>query len=53
VLADALLRASPELRIVATSRQPLGIGGELVFQVPTTASWPRGPPAGSTSSTAA
>ncbi|HKF77126.1 MAG TPA: LuxR C-terminal-related transcriptional regulator [Candidatus Dormibacteraeota bacterium] len=34
VLADALLRASPELRVLATSRQPLGIGGELVFPVP-------------------
>ncbi len=28
VLADALLEAAPELRILATSRQPLGIPGE-------------------------
>ncbi|HEY6799105.1 MAG TPA: hypothetical protein VI121_00550, partial [Agromyces sp.] len=33
VLADALLRDAPELRILATSRQPLGIGGEQVVPV--------------------
>jgi predicted ATPase/DNA-binding CsgD family transcriptional regulator len=33
-LADALLRACPELRILATSRQPLGIAGETTFRVP-------------------
>lgn len=34
VLADALLREAGELRILATSRQPLGIAGERVVQVP-------------------
>jgi predicted ATPase/DNA-binding CsgD family transcriptional regulator len=33
-LADTLLRACPELRILVTSRQPLGIGGETTFPVP-------------------
>ena len=33
-LAEALLRACPELRILATSREPLAIGGETVFRVP-------------------
>ncbi|KXF56488.1 LuxR family transcriptional regulator [Rhodococcus sp. SC4] len=33
-MADALLRACPELRILATSREPLGIGGEMVMRVP-------------------
>jgi predicted ATPase/DNA-binding CsgD family transcriptional regulator len=33
VLADALLREAGELRILATSRQPLGIAGERVVQV--------------------
>jgi predicted ATPase/DNA-binding CsgD family transcriptional regulator len=33
VLADTLLREAGELRILATSRQPLGIGGERVVQV--------------------
>ncbi|MBK3645066.1 LuxR C-terminal-related transcriptional regulator [Streptomyces sp. MBT33] len=33
-LADALLSACPGLRILATSRQTLGIGGEHVFTVP-------------------
>jgi predicted ATPase/DNA-binding CsgD family transcriptional regulator len=33
VLADALLRESPGLRILATSRQPLGVTGETVIQV--------------------
>jgi predicted ATPase/DNA-binding CsgD family transcriptional regulator len=33
-LADALLRACPELRILATSRQPLGINGEATLVVP-------------------
>ncbi|GAF42905.1 ATP-binding protein [Rhodococcus wratislaviensis] len=33
-LAIALLRACPELRILATSREPLGIGGEAVLRVP-------------------
>ncbi len=33
-LADALLRACPHLRILATSRQALGIAGETTFRVP-------------------
>src|SRR5687768_5643615 len=33
LLADALLREAPSLRILATSRQPLGIAGESVIQV--------------------
>ncbi|MGW7448408.1 ATP-binding protein [Kitasatospora sp. NPDC054795] len=32
-LTDALLRAAPGLRVLATSRQPLGIAGEQVFPV--------------------
>jgi predicted ATPase len=33
-LADALLAHSPRLRVVATSREPLGITGEYLFVVP-------------------
>ncbi|MDH6280090.1 protein kinase domain-containing protein [Prescottella agglutinans] len=33
-LAHAMLRAGPQLRILATSREPLGIQGETVFRVP-------------------
>ncbi len=33
VLADTLLREAPTLRILATSRQPLGAAGETVIQV--------------------
>ncbi|WP_160095452.1 ATP-binding protein [Rhodococcus sp. T7] len=33
-LTLTLLRACPELRILATSREPLGIGGEAVLRVP-------------------
>ena len=33
-LAEALLRACPSLRILATSREPLNIGGEVSFRVP-------------------
>lgn len=33
-LADALLRACPNLRIMATSRENLGIAGETVWPVP-------------------
>jgi predicted ATPase len=33
-LTSALLRVCPRLRILATSRQPLGIAGEAVFVVP-------------------
>ena len=34
VLADSLLRACPDLKILCTSREPLGIDGETVMQVP-------------------
>jgi predicted ATPase/DNA-binding XRE family transcriptional regulator len=33
-LADALLRACPGLRVLATSREPLGVPGEAVWRVP-------------------
>ena len=33
-LAAALLRTAPELHILATSREPLGLSGEVVFAVP-------------------
>ncbi|WP_009476146.1 LuxR C-terminal-related transcriptional regulator [Rhodococcus sp. JVH1] len=33
-LAETLLRSCPELRILATSREPLGIGGEATLRVP-------------------
>ncbi|MDV7085522.1 protein kinase domain-containing protein [Rhodococcus opacus] len=33
-LAALLLRVSPRLRMLATSREPLGIGGEAVLRVP-------------------
>ncbi|MGV9823848.1 protein kinase domain-containing protein [Nocardia xishanensis] len=33
-LAESLLRACPHLRILATSREPIGIGGEAVLPVP-------------------
>jgi predicted ATPase/DNA-binding CsgD family transcriptional regulator/DNA-binding XRE family transcriptional regulator len=33
-LADIVLRASPQTRIIATSREPLRIGGETVWRVP-------------------
>jgi predicted ATPase len=33
-LADSLLRACPDLRIIATSRQPLRVDGEVVWRVP-------------------
>ena len=33
-LAETLLRVCPGLRILATSREPLGIGGEAVLRVP-------------------
>ena len=34
VMADALLRACPELRIIATSRHVLGVAGEVTVAVP-------------------
>ncbi|MCZ4590470.1 protein kinase [Rhodococcus opacus] len=33
-LAETLLRSCPRVRILATSREPLGIGGETVVRVP-------------------
>jgi len=36
-LVDALLRACPELRILATSREPIGIVGEVAWRVPSLA----------------
>jgi predicted ATPase/class 3 adenylate cyclase/DNA-binding CsgD family transcriptional regulator len=33
-LADALLRGCPDIALLATSREPLGIGGERVYRVP-------------------
>jgi non-specific serine/threonine protein kinase len=33
-LTDAFLHASPSLKILATSREGLGIGGELTYRVP-------------------
>jgi non-specific serine/threonine protein kinase len=33
-VADRLLRACPQLRILATSREPLGVGGEATLPVP-------------------
>jgi len=34
VLADNLLRSCPDLRLLVTSRQPLGISGEVTLTVP-------------------
>src|SRR5262249_5111159 len=34
VLVAELLRACPELRVLATSREPLGVGGEVTWTVP-------------------
>ena len=34
-LVDALLRACPRLRVLATSREPLGVAGEVVWSLPT------------------
>jgi predicted ATPase/predicted negative regulator of RcsB-dependent stress response len=36
-LADALLRAAPNLAILSTSREPLRVAGEVVFRVPSMA----------------
>ena len=32
--AEAILRRCPKVRLLATSREPLGIGGEAVYRVP-------------------
>ncbi|MFC7533464.1 BTAD domain-containing putative transcriptional regulator [Actinoplanes sp. GCM10030250] len=49
VVADVLLRFSPGVRLIATSREPLGIPGELLFPVEPLAL----PPVGADVSTAA
>ena len=41
-LAEALLRACPLLEILATSREPLGIPGEVTFRVPSLSIPPEG-----------
>ncbi len=33
-VADAILRWCPEIRLLATSREPLGIAGETIYRVP-------------------
>ena len=33
-VADAMLRRCPEVRVLATSREPLGISGETIYRVP-------------------
>jgi predicted ATPase/DNA-binding SARP family transcriptional activator/DNA-binding CsgD family transcriptional regulator len=33
-LVDTLLDSCPRLRVLATSREPLGVGGEVLWQVP-------------------
>ncbi|TSD40397.1 protein kinase [Rhodococcus sp. KBS0724] len=33
-LVEALLRVCPDVKVLATSREPLGIGGEMVMRVP-------------------
>ncbi len=42
-LAHTLLRACPRLKILATSREPLGVAGEAVFPVPSLP-WPAAGP---------
>jgi predicted ATPase/DNA-binding CsgD family transcriptional regulator len=39
-LVEALLRASPDLRVLATSRQPLHVAGETTWHVPSMAITP-------------
>src|ERR1700722_3393893 len=45
-LADALLRGCPNLALLATSREPLGIDGERVYRVPSMGVPPDGADAG-------
>jgi non-specific serine/threonine protein kinase len=44
-LADGLLRAGPGVRVLATSRAPLGAGGEALYPVPPLGLPPAGDPA--------
>jgi non-specific serine/threonine protein kinase len=44
-LAEALLRASPSLTVLATSREPLGVPGEVRWRVPPLPTPPAGAPA--------
>jgi predicted ATPase/class 3 adenylate cyclase len=46
-LVERLLQTCPELKVLATSREPLGVAGELLHRVPTLAV----PPVGATLST--
>ncbi len=41
-VAETLLRACPEVRLLATSREPLRIGGERVYRLPPLAFPPKG-----------
>jgi predicted ATPase/DNA-binding CsgD family transcriptional regulator len=41
-LADALLRGCPNLALIATSREPLGIDGERIYRVPSMGVAPEG-----------
>jgi predicted ATPase/DNA-binding CsgD family transcriptional regulator len=41
-LADALVRAGPGVRVLATSREPLGVGGETMWRIPSLAVAPEG-----------
>ena len=34
-LVEGLLQAAPKLKVLATSREPLGVAGEAIFRVPT------------------
>jgi predicted ATPase/serine/threonine protein kinase/DNA-binding CsgD family transcriptional regulator len=43
VLADSLLREAPKLRILATSRQPLGVAGEWIISIDPLSVPPAGP----------
>ncbi len=36
-LADALVRAGPGVRVLATGREPLGVGGETMWRIPSLA----------------
>jgi predicted ATPase len=42
--ADAILRRCPRVQLVATSREPLGIGGETIYRVPSLSLPDRGEP---------